>query len=257
MCEMFAVSARKRLNLGPLLREFFSHSKEHPNGWGMAVFDGYAQNVEREPLRALDSRYLKNRLSDGLEAEFLMAHIRKATIGDVEYKNTHPFVHRDESGRTWTLIHNGTIFDAPVLSPFQYLQKGTTDSERILLYLVAQVDAALTDDMNSFDVNDRFHLAEQVLRKLAPENKLNLIFSDGEYLYVHKNAAGTLYIREDADSALFSTQPLLGGNWNEVPQNQLLIYKDGQRVFTGEKHPYGYVEDAAKLRLLYLGFSGL
>ncbi|MBR0146952.1 MAG: class II glutamine amidotransferase [Eubacterium sp.] len=257
MCELFAVSAKEKLPVTGLLKEFFSHSKEHPNGWGLAVFDGNHQNVEREPVRASNSLYLKNRLSAGIQSNHMLAHIRRATVGDVDFRNTHPFVKRDVSGRTWTLIHNGTIFEASVLSPYQYSQAGSTDSERILLYLVDRIDENLENDWNSFDVNERFHVAEQVTRTLAQGNKLNLIFDDGEYLYIHKNAPGTLYIREKEGEAVISTRPLDAGNWNEIPLNQLLIYKDGTRIYTGEKHGFTYVEDPEQVKLLYVGFSGL
>ena len=257
MCELFAVSAGNRIPLTGLLKEFFSHSREHSNGWGIAVFEQGMQNVEREPLRATGSTYLKNRLAAGIEASCMMAHIRKATIGDVEYKNTHPFVRHDESGRAWTLMHNGTIFEAGVLSPYLHRQEGTTDSERILLYLVDRINESLEDAMNSFDGNERFRVAEDVVRILSPGNKLNLVFSDGEYLYVHKNAPGTLYIREEDGVTLFSTRPLGTGIWNEVPQNQLLIYKDGLRIHVGEKHDGTYVENEEQLRMLYLNYAGL
>ncbi len=257
MCELFAVSAKEKIRVDGLLKEFFSHSREHPNGWGMALHDGITQNVEREPVRASNSIYLKNRLMNEVCASRIMAHIRRATIGDVDYRNTHPFVKRDVSGRAWTLMHNGTIFEASVLSPYQYSQVGSTDSERILLYLVDRINDNLENDWNSFDGNDRFHVVEDVIRILAPGNKLNLIFNDGEYLYVHKNAAGTLYIRENGEEAVFSTQPLGTGSWNEVPQNQLLIYKDGTRIYTGEKHVGSYVEDPEQMKMLFLGFSGL
>ena len=257
MCELFAVSAKNKTPVTGLLMEFFSHSREHSNGWGIAVFENGFQNVEREPVRASDSAYLKNRLAAGFEVTTVMAHIRKATIGDVEYRNTHPFVTRDVSGRVWTLMHNGTIFESGVLSPYLHRQKGTTDSERVLLYLVDQINENLEDELNSFDVNERFQVAEDVIRQLAPGNKLNLVFSDGEYLYVHKNAPGTLYIREGGSGTFFSTRPLGRGDWNEVPQNQLLIYKDGFRIYTGEKHTGTYVENEEQIRMLYLEYAGL
>ena len=257
MCELFGVTAKNRIKVTGLLDTFFSHSADHRNGWGLVYLDVPPAIIHKEPQRATNSRTLRELLEKDTETAACIAHIRKATIGEEHSRNTHPFEGTDESGRRWTLAHNGTVFDADILAPYQYKQKGETDSERILLYIIDEVNKNTSEGNSEASDISRFKVVEEAVKKLAHGNKLNLLIHDGEYLYVHKNAAGTLYIREDADSALFSTQPLLGGNWNEVPQNQLLIYKDGQRVFTGEKHPYGYVEDAAKLRLLYLGFSGL
>ena len=257
MCELFGVTANRKIKLNSLLREFFSHSPQHPNGWGIATFDGQSASIEREPVRAIDSLYLKNRLSARLEASSALAHIRKATIGAVNYNNSHPFTKKDESGRSWTLIHNGTIFESPKLSPYQYKQEGSTDSERILLYIVDQVNRHFMEDLNLFDVNERMYLIENIITELSPENKLNLILFDGEYMYVHTNAAGTLHMKERFGCTIFSTTPLDEDEWEEIPHNQLLVYKEGSVVFTGTRHPYSYVEDPEKIASLYLGYAEL
>jgi len=257
MCELFGITAIKKVNITGLLNEFFSHSDAHPNGWGLAVFDDRNVIVEKEPLKASKSHYLKSRLHDTIETSGLFAHIRKATIGGDSYSNTHPFVATDNSGRTWTLVHNGTIFDAPVLSGYRHYQKGTTDSERILLYIVDQVNRHIAEKSDVFDDDARFHLIEKIIKELSPENKLNLLIYDGEHMYVHKNAAGTLYIKEQSGVTIFSTRPLCGTNWNEVPQNKLLVYKEGSTVYSGTPHKHSYIEDPERIKLLFMEYSHL
>ena len=46
MCELFGVSSGRRIEVNDLLKEFFSHSVRHPNGWGMAMF--YENSVSLE-----------------------------------------------------------------------------------------------------------------------------------------------------------------------------------------------------------------
>ena len=171
--------------------------------------------------------------------------------------NTHPFTKRDESGRTWVLVHNGTIFESPILSAYQYNQHGNTDSERILLYIVDHVNKHYFNEMNSFDANDRIRLIDQLVMRIAPENKVNIMLYDGDYFYVHKNEEGTLFRSERAGSVIFSTHPLSLEGWEEVPQNQLLVYKDGELVYEGERHEYSYVHDDEKMKLMYLEYAGL
>ncbi|MBR6223924.1 MAG: class II glutamine amidotransferase [Lachnospiraceae bacterium] len=257
MCELFGVTANRRVNINELLGMFFSHSVEHRNGWGLAFLDDASVSIEKEPVRASDSFYLRNRLTGRIETARCMAHIRKATMGEVSFNNTHPFSRRDEAGRCWVLVHNGTIFEAPVLSSYQYKQEGQTDSERILMYIVDEVNKHYEDEMNSFDVNERIRLVDRIVKKLAPENKLNIILYDGDYFYVHKNEEGTLYKSEKNGAVIFSTHPLKGDSWEEVPGNQLFVYKDGELIYEGKKHPYSYVQDPEKMKLLYLGFAGL
>ena len=257
MCELFGVTANRRVKINDLLKTFFAHSNEHRNGWGLAFLDDNSVSIEKEPTRASDSLYLKNRLTGRIETSRCMAHIRKATVGDVSFSNTHPFVKKDESGRTWVLVHNGTIFESPIISAYQYKQEGNTDSERILLYIVDQVNKHYVDELNSFDVNERIKLIESIIRRLAPENKLNLMIYDGDYFYVHTNEKGTLYKSERNGSVVFSTHPLQPEGWVEVEQNQLLVYLNGTLIHAGEKHSFSYEEDEEKMKLLYLGYAGL
>ena len=234
MCELLAVSSGRKIKVNALLKTFFDRSDEHPNGWGLAILDGNNVSLEREPVKAKNSLYLKNRLSANIVTSNLLAHIRN-----------------------WVLMHNGTIFDSPVISAYQYRQIGSTDSERVLLYLVDQVNKKILDDMNFFDVNERFKTVESVIAKLSPENKLNLVIHDGEYLYVHKNDVGTLFMKEVPGGVIFATHPLDNEDWTEAPDNQLLVYKDGECVYKGHKHSYTYEENEEQTKLLYLGFSGL
>jgi glutamine amidotransferase len=257
MCELFGITANRRVKINDFLKRFFEHSKEHRNGWGLAFLDDNSVSIEKEPAKASDSLYLKNRLTGRIETSRCMAHIRRATVGDVSFSNTHPFSKRDESGRTWVLVHNGTIFDSPILSAYQYNQDGTTDSERILLYIVDQMNKHYISELNGFDANERIKLIEKIIKRLAPENKLNLMIYDGDYFYVHKNEKGTLYMSEKNGSVIFSTHQLQPEGWVEVPDNQLLVYKDGELVHTGEKHEFTFVETEEKMKLLYLGFASL
>ena len=257
MCELLGISAKNRIRVDEILKCFFKHSVEQPDGWGMAFLDDGSVSIEKEPKKAGESAYLKSRLDSRIYTSRMMAHIRKATMGDVNFDNTHPFIERDESGRTWVLVHNGTVFDAPGLSPYQYRQKGGTDSERILLYIVDQVNKRFLCDLNSFDVNERLQLIDEIVVRLSDGNKINIMLYDGEYFYVHKNEEGSLYRRERADYVLFSTRPLTDDGWEEVEQNRLLVYKDGKRVYAGTKHENTYVFDEEHMKLMYLNYSGL
>ena len=111
--------------------------------------------------------------------------------------------------------------------------------------------------MNSFDANDRIRIVDQLIKRIVPENKVNLMIYDGDYFYVHKNEAGTLFKSERAGSIIFSTHPLTVDGWEEVPQNQLFVYKDGELIYEGEPHEHSYVHDDDKMKLMYLEYAAL
>ena len=86
---------------------------------------------------------------------------------------------------------------------------------------------------------------------------MNLLIYDGELFYVHKNERGTLHQKELAEGMLFATQPLTEDGWEEFPQNQLMVFRDGDLVYVGKKHNHTYVHNEERMKLLYLAYSGL
>ena len=150
MCELFGLTGPDEIVVNEYLETFASHSVDHPNGWGIALFCGKEVNIEKEPVAAYRSSYLKERLRTPLRASNMMAHIRFATRGHMAYENCHPFVRHDASGRAWTFMHNGTIFNCPLLSKYLYTQSGQTDSERILLYMIDQINAEIEKQISCY-----------------------------------------------------------------------------------------------------------
>ena len=239
------------------MTEFYGHSRACPDGWGLAVFRGNSVSLEKEPVKASKSVYLAQRLSWDVKAKNLFAHIRKATIGFMDYSNCHPFVWDDGSGRTWTLMHNGTLFDSGMVLPYRFRQEGTTDSEGILLHLVDRIDRETERTGRVLSAEERFRLIDEIVVRLAEGNKLNLFIYDGEQMYLHTNQKGTLYIRSMDGCSVFSTKPLTAGDWEPVGMNRLLAFRDGEQIFSGTKHDFEFFEEDHDLSLLYAAFSGL
>ncbi len=257
MCELFAVTAAKPISLNAYLKEFYSHSVDHQNGWGQALFDEGNIAIEKEPVRAKSSTYLKRRLSVPVESSRMIAHIRRATIGDVDYHNCHPFTKMDASGRNWVLMHNGTVFDTAMILSHKYPVKGTTDSEWILYRLLHHMNEAIREKNGRLTRKERIEVVDRLIHELAPGNKLNLVIYDGEVFYIHKNQEGTLHQKKLDQGMIFSTEPLDSEGWSDVPQNQLQVYRDGKRVAVGEKHSYSYIYEEEHYRLLYAEYASL
>jgi glutamine amidotransferase len=120
-------------------------SNAHPDGWGVAFYVDGAPHVTRSPLTALGDA-LFHRLSGVVTSQTVLAHVRKATQGQLNVLNCHPF----QYGR-WTCAHNGDIPNfpekrsallgevAPSLQPFVL---GDTDSEVIFFMLLSRLAEA-------------------------------------------------------------------------------------------------------------------
>ncbi len=258
MCELFGISTASEYPVIDYLRSFITHSVEHHSGWGIALVEDGQISIEKEPVKAMDSLYLKQRLRSLYKTNDMLAHIRLATVGYSVYENCHPFSRRDLSGRQWVQIHNGTLFGASFLSRYSSMQQGTTDSEQLLLYWIEQMNRQIDAKKDALSFEERFSILDEMVCRISDGSKLNLLIHDGEYLYVHRNFADSLYYLKDGDATLFSTQPLtLRDGWQAVPENRLLAYRKGTCVAAGTVHEHTFTFTQEQLKYLYSAFATL
>lgn len=250
MCEVFGLSAKKPVEINGWLNVLYSHSEKFPNGWGLAVINGNEVNIEKEPVQAIASTYLKNRLTQPIRTCSALAHIRHAVPESMQYCNCHPFTQKDISGRRWTATHNGAIFQFTPLEQYKEIQVGVTDTERILLYLVDQISRREESAGRSLDAEERFQVLDEIMCSMAEENRLNLLLFDGEYLYAHTNKKGDLFYCQTEEYAVVATVPMDDRVWKPVPFTTLVAFKDGELVFTGTNHGKEFIETEEHLRIL-------
>ncbi|MSP62581.1 MAG: class II glutamine amidotransferase [Myxococcales bacterium] len=202
MCRLLGVISSEhtdfRLSLREAPRSLASLSREHPHGWGIAVFtDGAGWELQKAAACAHeDDRF--HEVAAGSRGTLLIAHVRKGTVGPVTLENTHPF----RSGR-WVFAHNGTIDD------FAHLQSrisparrdevgGETDSELLFAFLLTRLDEANAAGAPADQATDAALVAAvRALHEHPTLGASNFFLSDGEALYVHR-AGRTLFLLERA-----------------------------------------------------------
>lgn len=258
MCELLGIVAKRRIAANDLLSAFYSHADEHPHGWGLARLGRSGPpSIDKEPVAAHESAFLKSVLDAPVVERSVIAHIRRATVGDLNYANCHPFTAEDNGGRTWTLAHNGTIFSGGILNDYIGCQFGETDSERVLLHVVGRMNAEQMRLGRALDESERFSVLSRVVGELSAGNKLNLIIHDGDVMYVHVNFRNSLFYRESEDGVIFSTRPLDTDEWRPVAFARLVSARDGEIVREGACHGHEYVFNPEDYRLVYLNFARL
>lgn len=173
------------------------------------------------------------------------------------YGNSHPFVKRDEEERFWILAHNGTIFESEVLQPYAAGQRGQTDSERILCCIVDRMNGAAKEARRVLAEEERFRVVDRIVHEITPENRVNLLIYDGDLLYVHTNYRDSLYRYRKDKTICFSTKPLKRGNWEKVPMNTLLAFRDGEKVYVGKTHANEYIDSDEKTKYLFLDYANI
>lgn len=252
MCELFAANALRPQELNAQLTTFFGDSAMHPHGWGLAVRrDDGSLDYRKEAKRAADSELLRGILAKPVRASHLLAHIRFATMGCLSCANCHPFVGTDAAGTQWAFVHNGSIFDQALIAPFAEQAQGTTDSERVLLYLLDSLDRV--EAAGDCGFAGRFGALAQAVAALSCGNKLNFVLDDGACTYAHTNTeADTLYWRRDEGRVLLCTRPLDDEGWEPLPKRRLFAFRDGEAAAVSEEGGELYRYDEGQLRRFLL-----
>jgi glutamine amidotransferase len=122
-------------------------SHREPDGTGLGWFDAQgAPHLSKQAHAAYSDRRFAREARE-LSSTTFLAHIRFASTGALEVRNTHPF---EQHGRLFA--HNGVIEDLPALDAHLgadlRLVRGDTDSER-LFALITRETAARDGDLGA------------------------------------------------------------------------------------------------------------
>lgn len=204
MCELLALNANTPTDMAFSfrgLRRRGGASGEHADGWGLASFtpDGSGLSLIREDAPAAFS-FLADQLAErSPRALVSIAHIRKATQGQVALENCHPFA-RSWHGRSWVFAHNGNLQGAMPASN-HYRPFGSTDSEAAFCWILDQLDHAGADPCDPQELAHHLHRCSM---KLARRGTFNALISNGLWLF----ATATTRLHWLTRRAPFSTATL-------------------------------------------------
>ena len=145
MCRLFAMSsgpkpAKATFWLLDAPDSLAVQSHREPDGTGLGWFssDGHP-HISKQPRAAYGDRTF-SREAHEIVSSAVIAHIRFASTGALEAKNTHPF---EQHGRLFA--HNGVIENLgeleTQLGAMRSLVKGDTDSERFFALITKEISA--------------------------------------------------------------------------------------------------------------------
>ena len=121
-------------------------SRRNPDGTGLGVFDEHGRpQVHKQPIAAWRDATFATEAHQMTGTTFI-AHVRYATTGSLDVRNTHPFL---QDGRIFA--HNGVVEGLDVLDErlcevgTDDLVLGDTDSERVFALITASIRACEGD----------------------------------------------------------------------------------------------------------------
>lgn len=207
MCRLFGfrsvLRSRVHQSLVSADNALVNQSEEHPDGWGVAYFQqGVPHLVKTADAAVADSLF--QRLSGVVRSETVLAHLRKATHGELSMVNSHPFQHGN-----WCFAHNGGIpgfedyrdeLTAQIDPDLRSFILGDTDSEVVFYAILSALRDRVDldrDDPPLEAIKQAFEEVVDFIREMTGEDcyegpfedegmYLTFILTNGEVMAAHQ-----------------------------------------------------------------------
>lgn len=213
MCRLFAfrsvIPSAVHTSLIGAQNALLHQSTMHPDGWGVAYYQGGCPHLMKSTVSAVDDRLFEH-VSGVVSSHTVIAHLRRATLGEISVLNTHPF----QYGR-WTFAHNGNIagfphhrdrFKQEIPPDLRRFILGNTDSETLFFLILAALaqkadihdpEVALSSVFSAVRETLSFVSSyspyQGVLDGPADHTYLSFVLTNGQCLLAH-NGGQTLFV---------------------------------------------------------------
>ncbi|MBN1208505.1 MAG: class II glutamine amidotransferase [Myxococcaceae bacterium] len=254
MCRLFGFRSAVPAAVHPALvtekNSLVIQSREHKDGWGIAAYGAEPRPKVAHGVGPAHSDPDFHRVSSLVSSHTVVAHVRLASVGAVELRNSHPFLY----GR-WSFVHNGTLknfeqhrpaLESLIRPELRTNIRGTTDSERCFHIFLTRLEArgAIEGPMRAEDVATALAETMGLVSALtdAPgqeRSAMNFLVTNGEVMVATRRNR-TLFISEgrrstschqarlrhgtQLDQLLIASEALCGNHtaWNEISEEEII-----------------------------------
>ncbi|WP_086001997.1 class II glutamine amidotransferase [Plesiocystis pacifica] len=174
MCRIFGfrsvMQSQVHRSLVSADNALMQQSERNPDGWGVAYFLGGAPHVVKSVSTAVSDEMFR-RVSGVVTSETVLAHVRKATQGQLNILDTHPFQYG-----SWVFVHNGNIagFEqireklleriSPVMRRFIL---GNTDTEVLFYTLLSKMAERCDLERRGYPLEDLAAAARETVDSIC------------------------------------------------------------------------------------------
>lgn len=231
MCRMLGVAMGDKIAL-PCFEEFRKLAvngrylpelgERHEDGWGVGGYLGNwtvhfgrsARGAEKERGDFLVS--CEKARTAG--SPIVIAHLRKASAGELNVENAHPFIDRE-----WMFCHNGTVYNPDRLRVSGRPCAGTTDSEILFKFLVSRLEGR-----RARDYRETLKEAVAEIKRRCGYTSLTFLLSDGRHLVGYRDFSQdegyyTLLYSYAHNGFIFCSEPLPGHEWIGMRNGEMII----------------------------------
>jgi predicted glutamine amidotransferase len=221
---------------------------DHCDGWGIAFFEEKGCRIFIDDKPSLTSPVADLVRRYPIHSTHVIAHIRKATQGEVTLQNCHPF-QRELWGRYWVFAHNGNLPDFNPENMGFYQAVGETDSEKAFCVILETLRQSFPEGKPPLE--KLYPVLRKVTASIALSGVFNYLLSDGEHFFAHCSTKLSYIVRQapfaaahliDQDMtvdfreltslsdrvAIITTTPLTDNEvWTTIQPGELLVFQDG------------------------------
>ena len=250
MCQLLGMNANTPTDVCFSFAGLAQRATEHKDGFGIAFFEDRglrtfvdAKSARESPVAELVRRY-------PIRSGNVIAHIRKATQGEVALENCHPFV-RELWGSYWVFAHNGNLENFSPRLHAGFHPVGGTDSERAFCWLMQELAKSHADVPS---VAELTLTLRELVPRVARHGTFNFLLSNGQALWAHASTNLCYVVRQhpfatatlsDEDVsvnfaehagehdrvAVVVTAPLTRNEtWTALAPGKLLVFVNGEPV---------------------------
>ena len=252
MCQLLGMNCAQPTDITFSFAGFSARgglTDHHADGFGIAFFEQKACRLFIDNQRACASPIAQLIKNYPIKSKNIIAHIRKATQGEVLLENSHPFM-RELWGRHWIFAHNGDLKNFTPELNGRYQPVGNTDSEYAFCYLLQSLHQRF--GAQAPELPTLFVAVQEISGELMRFGSCNFLLSNGQALIAHASTQLYYLIRqwpfskahlvdEDMDIdfstvttpedrvAVIATQPLTDNeHWQAFDPGDLVMFKDGK-----------------------------
>ena len=254
MCQLLGMNCNTPTDICFSLTGFQARgglTDHHRDGWGIAFFEGKGCRMFLDPLPSIASPVAELVRGYPIRSLNVIAHIRKATQGDIGLENTHPF-QRELWGRYWIFAHNGNLFDYRPELDDNFRPVGTTDSELAFCDILHALRKRFTAGYPGRD--DLTRALQEKAISIGAHGEFNFLLTNGDYLFANCSSRLAYIVRKapfavahlsdqdmsvdfeqvttpDDRVAVVATTPLTDNEqWEIIPRGQLVCFEQGEPV---------------------------
>lgn len=251
MCQLLGMNANVPTDICFSFEGFRARgglTDEHADGWGIAFFEGRGVRVFLDPSPASRSPIAELVRKYPIKSNHVIAHIRRATQGNIALENCHPF-QRELWGRPWVFAHNGDLPGFRAIDSGIFRPVGDTDSEAAFCTILDRLHSAHPYAMPQ--LAELLRLLRQITDELNAIGPFNYLLSNGHWLFAHCATRLHYVLRQapfnkahliDEDVtvdfqqltqatdrvAIIATLPLTDNEtWTPITPGELLVFSSG------------------------------